>query len=167
MKVKVLFCLLLFSVALTACQQSNPSVTNQTTQPTASATAAPNVAVYDNGNSVNANNAAQKNSNQIIKPTPTASATPKASISPTVTPASSGSTKLKNYNGRGTVKKIDAENSSIVIDHEDIGDYMIAMEMPFPVVNKKILNGLKVGDRVTFVLETGVGVERIVSIRKI
>lgn len=166
MKVKTLFCSLLFSVALTACQKSNPSVTNQTVQPTTSATVALNIAVFDNGNSVNANNAAQKNSNQITKPTPTVSATPKASVSPTVTPVTSGNTKLKNYNGRGTVKKIDVENSSIVIDHEDIGDYMIAMEMPFPVVNKKILDGLKVGDRVTFVLETGVGVERIIKIEK-
>ena len=85
---------------------------------------------------------------------------------PTAAPKISEKSKYKNYTVRGTVKKIDAENNSITIDHEDIADYMIAMEMPFPVVNRNILNGVKVGDRITFVLETGVGVERIVKIEK-
>lgn len=168
MKKKVTFGLILFSVALAACRRDASPVANQNTQqPAVSATAATNVAVADNGNSGNVENTPQGNFNKTVKPTPTASATPKASASPTATAAKvSGNTKLKNYDGRGVVKKIDAENSSIVIDHEDIGDYMIAMEMPFPVADRKILNGLKVGDRVTFVLETGVGVERIIKIVK-
>ena len=157
---------MLVSVALTGCRQDVLTVTNQNTPPTVSATVAPNVAGDNNRNSAKVSNAAGKNSNRIIKPTPTASATPRASVSPAASPKTSGNKKLKNYNGRGIVRKIDAENNSLVIDHEDIGDYMIAMEMPFPVVNKSIMKNLKVGDKVTFVLETGVGVERIISIRK-
>jgi Cu/Ag efflux protein CusF len=166
MKGKVLFGLALFSVALTACRQDASPVTNQNNQPAVSATVVPNISVDNNGNLANVGSSAESNSNKTIKPTPTASATPRASVSPTASPKISGNAKFKNYNGRGVVKKIDAENGLIVIDHEDIGDYMIAMEMPFPVVNKKILDGLKVGDRVTFVLETGVGVERIIKIEK-
>ena len=167
MKRRVSFGLILFSVALTACRQDAPAV-NQNAPPSASATAAPtNVAVGVNEISANAGSTAKINSNQNAKPIPTVSPIPKASASPTASPKSSNSAKLKNYNGRGIVKGIDAENNSVIIDHEDIGDYMVAMEMPFPVVDKNILKKLKVGDKVTFVLETGVGVERIISIRKI
>jgi Cu/Ag efflux protein CusF len=116
---------------------------------------------------VNAGNLATNNSKPSAKAAPAISATPKATVSPLAALSNSvAAKKYKNYNGRGVIKKIDVAGGSIVIDHEDIGDYMVAMEMPFPVVNKKILDGLKVGDKVSFVLETGVGVERIISIRK-
>lgn len=167
MKSRVSFGLMLLSVALTACRQDLPPVINQTAPPTVSATVAPSVAVANNVNSAHADNAAQRDFNQTVKPTPTASATPKPSVSPTAAaPKVTGNTKLKNYDGKGVVKKINVENGSIFIDHEDIGDYMIAMKMPFTVADRKILDGLKVGDRATFVLETGAGVERIIKIEK-
>lgn len=107
-------------------------------------------------------NAANVKVNQrTVSPSPTVSPIPKPSFSPTV-----AASKYKNYTANGIVKAIDAEKSSIVIDHEDIGDYMVAMEMPFPVAGKDLLKNVKVGDKVEFVLETGVSVERIVRIRK-
>ena len=158
-----------FSFAFLACQQNERQSNIQNAQPLpkTSATAAPTAVAFDNVNSVNAVNAAANNLKPNAKLTPAISATPKATVSPTAAPSNSAiAKKYKNYNGKGIIKKIDVAGGSIVIDHEDIGDYMVAMEMPFPVVNKKILDGLKVGDKVSFVLETGVGVERIISIRK-
>lgn len=158
------------SLIFSACSQGEQQTNTQNAQlqPNFSATVAPTLSAENNKNSADNANAPVKSANQIVKASPTASPTPKATTSPVNSPNdnSAAKTKYKNYTVRGVVKKIDAANNSIVIDHEDIGDYMVAMEMPFPVVDKKILNGIKVGDRVTFVLETGVGVERIISIRK-
>ena len=112
------------------------------------------------------NNCRKQRRIKSIKTNSNISATPKSSVSPTVTPTVSGTPKFKNYTATGMIKKIDVENNSVTIDHEDIGDYMVGMEMPFPVVNKNTLNDLKIGDKVEFVLETGVGVERIISIKK-
>lgn len=159
MKIKLL---LVFMAITVACQQNAPTV-NQNSQPTVSPSAMPTVSISDNRNAANALNAPDANASQTPKTNSNASPTPKPIISPVASPSAS---KFKNYTAKGVIKKIDAANSSVTIDHGDIGDYMVAMEMPFPVVNKNVLNDLKVGDSVTFVLETGVGVERIVSIKK-
>ncbi len=168
-KTNLLFILVIVFV-FSACSQSGQQTNMQNIQPSplVSATIAPTVSVAANENPANSGNTEVKNANQIVQPTPKISPTPKPTATLTVAPNdnSVSKSKYKNYTVRGVVKKIDAANNSIIIDHEDIADYMVAMEMPFPVVNRKILDGIKVGDKITFVLETGVGVERIISIRK-
>ncbi len=164
LKLKNLY-ILAIALAFTACQPSAPTASNvQKTQPspTVSATNAPVVSNSGNANISNAPTANVKSNQQIISPSPTVSPTPKPIASSTASAAS----KFKNYTANGVVKAIDAGKNLIVIDHEDIGDYMVAMEMPFPVVNKDLLKNIKTGDKVEFVLETGVGVERIIKIRK-
>ncbi|HEX6126479.1 MAG TPA: copper-binding protein [Pyrinomonadaceae bacterium] len=88
---------------------------------------------------------AAKNSAR-VSPAPTAAtnASPRSSASP--------ASKDGDYNGKGVVTKIDTELGSVEIDHEDIPDLMPPMRMEFYVSDKKMLGGLKVGDKVDFVL---------------
>ncbi len=69
---------------------------------------------------------------------------------------SSNSTQIVNkqiYKSIGVIKKVDAENSKITIDHEEISGYMSAMEMNESVSDKKLLENLKIGDKVDFEIE--------------
>ena len=72
-----------------------------------------------------------------------------------------------SYNSKGRVTKINLKQGSIELDHEDIVGVMPAMLMEFNVRNKSILNGLKVGDNVDFVLEYKHPTETVISIKKI
>ncbi len=106
--------LILFS-AFAACQQTAP--TNQTAKQAATipANAAPN-------NFASAN---------------TLSAT-----SPNVAPSASAAdkTKIKTYDGKGTVTKINLELVSVELDHEEIKGLMTKMTMEFYVKEKLIWN---------------------------
>ena len=132
---------LLAPILLAACQPNMPPLTNQTAKPNAAATASTNVALV-NSKSVNA--------------------------SPTVsTINNSDKTKIKTFDGKGVVTKINLELGSVALDHEEIKGLMAAMQgMEFYVSDKKMLDGLKVGDKVDFVLEDNAGAERIISIKK-
>ena len=88
---------------------------------------------------------------------------------PTATAASSLSTdksKIKSYDGRGIVTKINLELVSVELDHEEIKGLMPKMIMEFYVKEKAELERLKVGDAVNFVLEDNAGAERIIKIEK-
>lgn len=129
--------LTLFSLLFfAACQQNTPPATNQTAKPNATVSTAASSVNNDSAN---------------------------------VPPAANGSdkSKIKFFDGKGAVTKINLELGSIALDHEEIKGLMPAMEgMEFYVSDKKLLDRLKVGDRVDFVLEDNAGAERIVSIKK-
>lgn len=72
-----------------------------------------------------------------------------------------------NYEGRGVVTGIKPEQSSIEINHEEIKDMMPAMQMEFNVSDKSLLNNLKVGDKVVFVVEYKHPTEIITSLKKV
>lgn len=72
-----------------------------------------------------------------------------------------------NYPGRGTVTKINTELVSVELDHEEIVGLMPKMIMEFYVRDASLLDGLKVGDNVEFVLEYKHPSETIVGIKKI
>lgn len=133
---KILILISLFLSA--ACQQNTPTTTNQTAKPaaTVSTIAAP-------GNTISAN------------------ASPP--ISSTKTP---DKTKIKNFDGKGVVTKINLELVSVELDHEEIKGLMPKMTMEFYVKKKGELELLKVGDKVDFVLEDNAGAEQIISIEK-
>lgn len=97
------------------------------------------------------------NGNENAKPVSTTSPTP----APTLVIPKDG-----DYNGKGVVTKLNVEQGSIELDHEEIKDMMPAMQMEFFVTDKKILDGLKVGDKVDFVLRHKNPTETIVSIKK-
>jgi Cu/Ag efflux protein CusF len=73
-------------------------------------------------------------------------ATPLPSTSPAPTP------KDGDYDGKGVVTKINLELGSVEVNHKEIKDLMPAMTMEFFVSDKKLLDGLKVGDEVDFVI---------------
>lgn len=79
----------------------------------------------------------------------------------------SSNSKIKLFNGKGVVTKINLELVSVELDHEAIEGAMPAMIMEFYVKEKSEIEVLKVGDKVEFVLEENFGQEKIISIKKI
>jgi protein SCO1/2 len=63
----------------------------------------------------------------------------------------------RTYEARGVVQKLDADGRTVVIQHDDIPNYMPAMTMPFEVRNTNELRGLQTGDAVTFRLVVSSG----------
>ena len=90
---------------------------------------------------------------------------PAAATSATPVPTASVS-KDGDYNAKGTVTKINMELGSVELDHEDIPGLMPPMRMEFYVSDKKMLDGLRVGDQVNFVLRYKAGTETIVKLTK-
>ena len=88
-----------------------------------------------------------------------------ANSSPTPLPTPSVP-KDGDYDGKGVVTKIDLKLGSVELDHEEIKDMMPAMRMEFFVSDKKLLNGLNVGDKVDFVIRYKDPTETIVSIKR-
>ena len=90
-----------------------------------------------------------------------------SSPSPTPAPVAEPSTpKNGDYPGKGVVTKIDLQNGSVEMDHEDIKGVMPAMQMEFYVSDKKLLDGLKVGDHVDFTLRYKDHTETVIDIKK-
>ncbi len=111
--------------------------------------------------------------NQVLKPTANtmANAAPSNAVSPTapssVAPVNSpDKSKIKTFDGKGVVTKINLELVSVELDHDEIKGLMPKMTMEFYVKEKRELEQLKVGDKVDFVLEDNAGAEQIVSIKK-
>ena len=75
--------------------------------------------------------------------------------------------KNGNYPGKGKVTKINTDLGSVELNHEEIVGVMPPMIMEFYVKDKSLLNGLRVGDNVEFVLEYKHPSETIVGIKKI
>lgn len=71
-----------------------------------------------------------------------------------------------DYNAKGVVTKLNLEQGSVELNHEEIKDMMPAMQMEFFVTDKKMLDGLKVGDKIDFVLRYKDHTETIVTIKK-
>jgi len=72
----------------------------------------------------------------------------------------------KPYPGTGVVDLINKQEGWIEITHEDIKDLMPAMQMEFNVKDKSLLDRVKVGDHVDFVIiETPKG-EYLIDIKK-
>ena len=124
---------------LAACQQNTLPTANQTTRSTATV---PNSAA--SGNTVFSN------------------------VVPSATPSNtSDKSKIKIADGTGIVTKINTELGSVGLNHDEIKGIMPAMEgMEFYVGDVKMLDNLKIGDKVDFVLEDDAGAERIINIKK-
>jgi len=74
--------------------------------------------------------------------------------------------QTNTYVGVGTVTDLDPKVPMIEIDHEDIKGLMPAMQMPFHVKDKGLLEGLKRGDRIEFTVENGVHGMLVTAVRK-
>jgi len=71
-----------------------------------------------------------------------------------------------SYTGRGNVTKIDMKLGSVELDQEEITGVMPAMKMELYVSDKAMINGLKAGDQVDFILRYKHPTETIVKIEK-
>jgi len=71
-----------------------------------------------------------------------------------------------SYSGMGIVTNLDPKTPMIEIDHDDIKGLMPAMQMPFHLKDKSLLDGIKVGDRVEFTVENGISGMQVTAIRK-
>jgi Cu/Ag efflux protein CusF len=58
----------------------------------------------------------------------------------------------KPYPGTGILKLINRKEGWVEIDHEDIKDLMPAMTMEFWIRDPAIIKGVRVGERVDFVV---------------
>jgi protein SCO1/2 len=61
----------------------------------------------------------------------------------------------KLYDVRGKVVAVDPAKPAVTLDHEDIPGLMKAMQMEFTVEDAKLLQGIRVGDRVEGRLKKG------------
>ncbi len=61
-------------------------------------------------------------------------------------------TELVTFPLKGEVVEVDTARGRLVVAHEEIPDYMMAMTMPFKVKNKKLLQNLNVGDSIAATL---------------
>ena len=102
-------------------------------------------------------------SNSSARKTPSAST---ASASPTPVPTTA-TPKDGDYEATGFVTKLNLEQGSVEMNHEEIRGVMPAMRMEFYITDKKKLDGLKVGDKVYFVLRYKDHTETIVDIKRI
>ena len=58
----------------------------------------------------------------------------------------------RRYEVKGQVVSVDADNGMVTLDHEDIGDFMTAMTMPFPLKDTWAFEYLEPGDGVNAIL---------------
>ena len=70
------------------------------------------------------------------------------------------------HRGFGVVESIDKELARVQIDHEDIKDFMPAMNMPFAVKDKSLLDAVAPGDRVEFLLRADESGMVIIELKK-
>jgi Cu/Ag efflux protein CusF len=77
------------------------------------------------------------------------------------------SVQTRTYRATGVVKGLDSNLPIVEIDHEEIKGLMPAMQMQFHVKDKSLLEAIRVGDRIEFTVESGVGGIRIIAIRKL
>jgi Cu/Ag efflux protein CusF len=74
--------------------------------------------------------------------------------------------QTNSYAAVGRVTDMDPKVPMIEIDHEDIPGFMPAMQMPFRLKDKSLLDGVKIGDRIEFTVENGVEGMRVTAVRK-
>ena len=70
------------------------------------------------------------------------------------------------HRGFGVIESIDKELGQVQIDHEEIKDFMPAMNMPFPVKDRSLLETVEPGDRVEFLLRADESGMVVIAIKK-
>ena len=73
---------------------------------------------------------------------------------------------VKLHHGVGVIKKVNPQDPSIMIDHEEIKDYMAAMTMEYYVKDRSLLDSIRPGDKVDFTIEDKQGVVVVSEIKK-
>jgi Cu(I)/Ag(I) efflux system periplasmic protein CusF len=162
--------IIVFFVAFSfACQNAKQTESNQIAKETPSISPSQTVSPIQTASPTpNASQSPAKAENvQMTKPVPSVSPSIKPTPSPIPkTPQPTPNQEVKRGDSKGLVTKINLEMGSIELDHEEIKGIMPKMIMEFFVKDKKMLDGLKVGDTVDFTLEDNKGQEMIVKLSK-
>lgn len=66
------------------------------------------------------------------------------------TAACGGGRYAGEHRGHGVVERVDPAKGEVVIDHEDMPGFMMAMKMTFEVTDPAILEGVSPGQEVDF-----------------
>lgn len=67
----------------------------------------------------------------------------------------------------GVVASVQPERQVLELVHDDIPGYMPAMQMPFPVEEPELLDGLRMGDQVNFHVKISNGAAMITGVEKL
>jgi hypothetical protein len=70
------------------------------------------------------------------------------------------------YQGTGIVKIVNQKEGWVSIKHEEIKDYMPAMEMEFWVSSRSLLDNINVGDQIDFVVVENEKGQYVTEIKK-
>jgi Cu/Ag efflux protein CusF len=73
---------------------------------------------------------------------------------------------VRTFRGKGTVRLINLEEGWVEIDHEEIENFMPAMQMEWSVKDRSMLKSVSVGDRVDFTLEDDNGSEVVTELKR-
>ena len=90
----------------------------------------------------------QPQPSKTVAPTPTPQSAVRMNNPPGFPPTVLG----KPYPGTGVVTIINQKEGWVEIEHEEVKDLMPAMQMEFWIRNPSLLNGIRVGDKVDFVV---------------
>ena len=63
-------------------------------------------------------------------------------------PAAPAASGPERHDLHGRIISVDKEGKSLVVDHDEIPDFMGAMAMPYPVRDESLLDNLEAGDEV-------------------
>lgn len=83
-----------------------------------------------------------------------------------VFPKGTSRADVKTFSGVGVVRLINFEEGWIEIDHEEIKDFMPAMEMEWAVRDREMLKSVEVGDKVNFKGEDHNGTQFLTELKK-
>jgi protein SCO1 len=89
------------------------------------------------------------------------------SLAAAINSVSADDRAFQSYSARGVVEQIAPDRRQVTIHHQDIPGYMMEMTMDFPVKDTNELNGVSVGDKITFTLVAGPTHEWVEKIRQV
>lgn len=84
-----------------------------------------------------------------------------------VFPKGTSRAAVKTFSGVGVVRSINFEEGWLEIDHEEIKDFMPAMQMEWTVRDRSMLKSVQVGDKVNFKGEDHNGTQFLTELRKV
>ncbi len=86
----------------------------------------------------------------VVAPPPVLPPIASAPATVTVAPEAIASTNLRTFFVRGVVKELKSDGKTLVVDHEEIPNYMAKMTMPFKVKDTNQLAGVGTNDQIHF-----------------
>lgn len=73
---------------------------------------------------------------------------------------------VRTFRGHGIVRLINLEEGWFEVDHEEIENFMPAMQMEWSVKDRSLLKSVSVGDRIEFTLEDDNGSEVVTELKR-